>query len=241
MDPDAVDGAGRWLAVAALRGRWFVAEPACEDVAVGCAISGCPPTHASGSCILLVPWTVRSKRPTNALRRLRIDRASGVICLGSPSVDLPPRVHSRDDRSPDRRFGPERQPRRPRDTFRPRGFTPPRRLTPRAAPDRVRSLFHERGRRRIAACCRPGFAAFPRRPPRPQDVAVRDRGRTAAFPRRSYPPKMPSPAAVSCHHDRCLHAGSAVPLTVDGLESACADLHASVRPEVTASFEALLR
>jgi hypothetical protein len=52
---------------------------------------------------------------------------------------------------------------------------------------------------------------------------------------------MPSPAAVSCHHDRCLHAGSAVPLTVDGLESACADLHASVRPEVTASFEALLR
>lgn len=83
MDPDAVDGAGRWLAVAALRGRWFVAEPACEDAAVGCAISGCPPTHASGSCILLVPWTVRSKRPANALRRLRIDRASGVICLGS--------------------------------------------------------------------------------------------------------------------------------------------------------------
>lgn len=69
MDPDAVDGAGRWLAVAALRGRWFVAEPACEDVAVGCAISGCPPTHASGSCFLLVPWTVRSKG-RHALRRL---------------------------------------------------------------------------------------------------------------------------------------------------------------------------
>lgn len=74
-----------------------------------------------------------------------------------------------------------------------------------------------------------------------ETLPFRNRGRTAAFPRRSYPPKMPSPAAVPCHHGRCPLAGSALPRTLDGLESAFADLHASVRLEATASFEALIR
>jgi hypothetical protein len=58
--------------------------------------------------------------------------------LGSLSVDLPPRVNSRRDRSLGCDIGLERLPGQTRDTFRPRGFTPPRRFAPRTAPERVR-------------------------------------------------------------------------------------------------------
>jgi hypothetical protein len=236
-----VDGAGRWFAIAALRGRWFVAEPACEDVAVGRAVSGCPPTHASGSCHLIVPWTVRPDRPRNALRRRGSDPSFRCHLPGVPSVDLPPRVHSRDDRSPDRRIGPGRQPRRVRTR------------SARVVSHHLGGLLRAQPRIESGACSMnegasvlqpaadwgsPRFRAG--RLDR-ETLPFRDRGRTAAFPRRSYPPKMPSPAAVPCHHGRCPLAGSALPRTLDGLESAFADLHASVRLEATASFEALIR
>jgi hypothetical protein len=259
MDPDAVDGAGRWLAVAALRGRWFVAEPACEDVAVGRAVSGVgqgPPaswrcaksgltfeacggpllqgaedgSRRGGRCGALVrrrrpPWPLVRRRTglRGRGRRTRSQRLPADPCLrvlsshralDRPVEPVPKRLAApriRPELPVSSAWGPlcrpasarplprrsvTRPPHRSRtptkacrDAFRPRGFTPPRRFSPRAAPDRVRSLFHERGRKRIAACCRLGFAAFPRRPPRPPNVAVPRPREDRRFPATLIPPE----------------------------------------------------
>jgi hypothetical protein len=158
---------------------------------VGRANRGCPRSRASGSCLPALPWVSRARRgPTTALRH----RSNTLTILQEspgPSVDLPPRVNSRRDRSLGRASAPSAcqgsSGRVPSSWFCTTSTVCSAHHTG-ASPMRVR-LRAGQGRRCIATCYRLGFAAFRRWETRPTDIAARRRDHTTASSRRVHTPR----------------------------------------------------
>jgi len=158
---------------------------------VGRANRGCPRSRASGSCLPALPWVSRARRirplPCGTART----RSPSSRNHRGPSVDLPPRVNSRRDRSLGRASAPSAcqgsSGRVPSSWFCTTSTVCSAHHTG-ASPMRVR-LRAGQGRRCIATCYRLGFVAFRRWETRPTDIAARRRDHTTASSRRVHTPR----------------------------------------------------